>query len=55
MTYSLIKDVESGVHKTLHTRIDGIWRVSPLVHSILERSIMYGDFKMDGGMAAPVE
>ena len=29
--------------------------VSPLVQSILERSVMYGDFKMDGGMAAPVE
>ena len=29
--------------------------VSPLVQSILERSVMYGDFKMDGDMAAPVE
>ena len=29
--------------------------ISPLVQSILERCIMYGEFKKDGGMAAPVE
>ena len=54
---ALIKVLESawGPRDSAHKDRWHMVCVSPLVQPILERFIMYGDFKMDGGMAAPVE